>query len=376
MWLKELELFEFQKHAHLKLTFGPGVNYLYGASDAGKSCIRRAIGFLYFGDPRTDVIRREGSKQTSVRAVMNDDIEVERIKSSSINRYIIRKPNCKELVFDSIGASIPEEVQKILQVSTLNIDDKEAPLNLNIEKQITLPFLSDRSPSFRNKLFNRLTGNDLLDKLIQNLNKEMLGIGRDIKAAQEFIATNEPRLQEVTIQHSDKAKVLGNFQEKREVLLKKVDQYKKLVDLQTRLGAITTGLTQTQEALKVIKMVPQETINSLHTMIDSWISFTDLKEALEANKTSLLEAESALKGIKTPEMDIHTVRVQIDRLKALQRIREGFGDLEAGIKEKQAMLQRQIEQIGQCEEKYSTLLKEAGVCPVCKQDTTKCQVHS
>jgi len=373
MFIKKLSLKNFQKHSDLTLEFTSGVNYIYGSSDAGKSCIRRAIGFLFFGDPRTEVIRKEGTKQTSVLAIMDNEVEVERIKSSSINRYIVRKDG-QELIYDSIGASIPKEVQQILQVSTINIDDKEELLNLNIEKQITLPFLSDKSPAFRNKLFNILTGNDVVDKIIQNLNKEMLGIGRDIKSEQEFIETNEPRLQEVTIQHSEKAKVLGNFQEKREILLKKVDQYKKLVDLQTRITTITAGLVQTQEALQGIKIVPEEIIGKLKGLIDKWIALDDLQEAVEANKTAILEAESALKGIKIPEMDILTVRGQIERLKALQRIQDSYLDIETNRKEKQAMIQRQIELIVQSDEKYSTLLKEAGVCPVCKQDTSKCGI--
>ena len=113
MWLKKLTLKNFQKHENLTLDFTPGVNILYGHSDAGKSCIRRAIGFVFFGDPRTDaVIRKEGTKQTSVTALLDNGNEVERVKSASVNRYIVRVPNEKELVYDSIGAEIPEEVAK------------------------------------------------------------------------------------------------------------------------------------------------------------------------------------------------------------------------------------------------------------------------
>src|SRR5271165_1267211 len=110
MWLKKLTLKNFQKHEDLTLDFTPGVNILYGHSDAGKSCIRRAVGFLFFNDPRTDdIIRKEGTKTTSVCGLLDDDTEVERVKSASVNRYVIRHPGRKDMVYDSIGSEIPEE---------------------------------------------------------------------------------------------------------------------------------------------------------------------------------------------------------------------------------------------------------------------------
>ena len=123
MNVSKIILKNFQKHSDLTLNFTSGVNYIYGSSDAGKSCIRRAIGFLFFGDPRSDdTIRKEGTKVTSVTAILDNGAEVERVKSSSINRYIVRVPGHKELTYDSIGATIPEEVKQILQVDLVEIE--------------------------------------------------------------------------------------------------------------------------------------------------------------------------------------------------------------------------------------------------------------
>jgi DNA repair ATPase RecN len=371
MWLRKLVLNNFQKHAHLELEFQNGVNYIYGSSDAGKSCIRRAIGFLFFGDPRTDSIRKEGTKQTSVLGVLDNGIEVERIKSATVNRYIIRKEG-KEVVYDSIGASIPEEVQAVLQVSTIDID--KDPLNLNVAEQISLPFLLDKPGSFRLKLFNKLTGNDLLDKLVQNLNKEMLQIGRDIKSEQDFVATNEPKLAEVTIQVTEKQKLLGNYKELKIALDEKLSRYKKLVDLHLKLETINTTLKQTEEALKVIKIVPDETINRLHEMIDKWISLSDLKEALEEDDKIVSETETQLKEIKIADIDTSAIKEKISRLDALKKASELLQDALRRVKTAETDIQAYEGKIAEFEAKYQSLLKEAGVCPVCKQDTSKCGV--
>jgi DNA repair protein SbcC/Rad50 len=317
MWITRLVLNNFQKHSNLTLNFTDGVNYIYGASDVGKSCIRRALGFLFFGDPRTDDIRKEGTKQTSVSALLDNGIEVERVKSASINRYIIRK-NGEEVVYDSIGATIPEDVAKVLQVRTIDIDKEN--LNLNIAEQISLPFLTEKSGSFRLKLFNHLTGNDLIDTVLQAMNKEILGIGRDIKVEQEFITNNEPKLQEVTIQHEEKAKKLGNFKEKRELLLTKIETYKKLLELQINVRQNLSDIDDTQTRLGYIKIVPEETITNLHTLIDKWVILDDLYGALKENKSSIEQILKESRELKLPELDLKVIKDQINRLEALNKV--------------------------------------------------------
>ena len=43
MWIKRIELTHFQKHDHLILDLTDEVNVLCGATDTGKSCVRRAV---------------------------------------------------------------------------------------------------------------------------------------------------------------------------------------------------------------------------------------------------------------------------------------------------------------------------------------------
>ena len=102
----------FQKHEHLEINFVDGVNVLYGASDIGKSCIRRAIEWIVQNE-NIDGVRRTNSKKTSVSITLDNDIEVERIRSQSINRYIIRKGK-DEQIFDAVGKSIPNEVKELM----------------------------------------------------------------------------------------------------------------------------------------------------------------------------------------------------------------------------------------------------------------------
>ena len=179
MWIHQLILKNFQKHSDLTLDFISGVNVLYGKTEAGKSCIRRAFSWLFFGIPQGNVIRKENTKKTSVKGILNNGISVERIKSASVNAYILNIPGKKEQRFDSVGRKIPEEIQLALKTSLIEID-KET-INLNIADQIALPFLMDESGTFRSKLFNKITGSEITDKVLQDLNKDILKISREEK---------------------------------------------------------------------------------------------------------------------------------------------------------------------------------------------------
>jgi DNA repair protein SbcC/Rad50 len=247
LWLQEIELNNFQKHASLKLQFNEGVTIVYGASDAGKSCIRRAISFLFFNEPHGESIRKIGTKQTSVRGLLSNGWEVTRIKSASINRIIISKDGV-EKVFDSVGATTPEEVQKILEVRELTID-KEV-LNLNISKQITLPFLYDKPATFRAKLFNLLTGNDLIDKIVQNFNKELLSISRDLKVENEFVTKNEPELLQLKEQIDNKKSIYTSLRDKLEQIKCNIRDLKGLQQKNERLTLIKEQVEKYKEELK------------------------------------------------------------------------------------------------------------------------------
>ena len=372
MWIKCLRMRDFQKHTNLTLDFVPGVNYIYGSSDAGKSCVRRAIGFVFFGDPRNDDIRKEGTKQTSVTAILDDGTEVERIKSATINRYNIRK-NGTEVTYDSIGASIPEDIQKILQVATIEID-KET-LNLNIAEQISLPFLLDKSGSFRLKIFNKLTGNDLLDKVLQGFNKDILGVGRDIKVEQEFIDTNTPLLEEVTKQVEVKVLLLDNFKLKRENILAKVETYNKLITAQDKVQVLHYSLDQTEINLKGIKIVDDEKISKIHEDIDKWIILDDLKGALLESQVNIDKNKNELKALKLVEIDTEGIKGKINQVEALKNTQKKLLEAHRGIISTQDAIGVESLKIVDLEGKYVLLLKSSGVCPVCRQDVSKCEVH-
>ena len=87
--IKSIILNNFQAHEYLKLDFSKDLNIITGLSDAGKSCVRRAIGWICFNENISETdYRKEGTSETSVSLILENDFTIERIRTNILNRYI------------------------------------------------------------------------------------------------------------------------------------------------------------------------------------------------------------------------------------------------------------------------------------------------
>jgi len=422
MFLTQIRIKNFQQHSDLTINLTNSVNYIVGKSGCGKSTVLRAISFVLFNEPHSDDVIRpdtktEGKRQppTSVAVVLDSGIEVERVKSSAINRYIVRK-NGEEIIYDSVASSIPEEVKKILQVSTLTIDKEE--LNLNFAEQISLPFLYDKSGSFRLKLFNHLTGADLIDRLVQLMNKEILQFGRDIKSTQEFIDLNEPKLKEVTIQVEEKHKVYGKVKKIYEEVKTKILTLQMLQKLESSVKESKASIFAVQEALQGVKFVPEEAIVALKSQIDSYVALKqiqgsywvlnedllhvqsalssivevsqetvtklrelidrhfileDLKGALDENIKQLEMVENSIRLLKFIKIDTEAVRLNVEQLDKLWNVQSSLNESSKSFEDIQKNIKNLEIEILSLGSKKIELLKESGVCPLCGKVT--CEIN-
>ncbi len=264
MYIKHVNLENFQSHESLSLELVNGVNVIYGQTDAGKSTIIRAIKWVFFNEPKGDVIRKEGSKTTSVTITLDNDTIIKKIKSNTVNAYIL-KINNEEKRFDSVGKTIPTEVLKALQINTIEIDNEE--INLNIANQLSMPFLLDKSATFRTKLFNKLTGNDIIDKVFQSLNKDLLGFNREEKIQQDFLEDNNKTIQILQIQEQNINKIKIRFEKELKELEDKISKYKKLKVYKEDLTKINEDYNTIQSKLQVIKIVEQDRLDKIKESI-------------------------------------------------------------------------------------------------------------
>ena len=363
MNITSIELVDFQIHSKLKVDFTNGINVLIGASGKGKSCIRRAIEWCLF-NKSIDGIRREGSKKTSVKITLANGTIVERIRSASINRYVLTV-NEKEQTFDSIGKSLPEEVKDAVGINPMVVDGEE--LWLNSAPQIALPFLFDKSPSWRMKLFNKLTGNDLLDKLFVQFNKDILRIGREHKSDTERLESLTEELDTKEIEKEQLEAIHSVVKDQIENLRKKQEDYDKrlvLWDLQQTNDEQTIAL----KAQKTDVKYPEDVeIQALATKIEELDEKETLLTAVLSNETELSRvgvelSENVVQVINTDEL-----QSKIDRLDTLEIVIKQQTDaidkdnfVSVQIADLDFELQEDVKELDK-------LLENTEECPLCGQ---------
>ena len=115
-YIKELEIINFQSHAHTKFEFHPGINFVTGTTNHGKSAALRAINWVLYNDPSGDEFIRKNETQATVKITYNDDVVVSRVKDrKDLNQYIINAPGWLEpIIKNKVGSLVPEEAQKAM----------------------------------------------------------------------------------------------------------------------------------------------------------------------------------------------------------------------------------------------------------------------
>jgi len=365
--IDRLEIINFQKHSKLNIDFVKGVNVICGASRTGKSCLRRSIDWVV-NNKKIDAVRKEGTKKTSVKIFFSDNIILEKVRSSSINRYILTV-NGKESEFNSIGKEIPQEIKDVINLNPIEID-KES-INLNIAEQITLPFLLDKPGSFRMKLFNLLTGNELQDKLLGAFNKSLLNVGRSVKSQDEIVEKSKDDLIEIEKERNNYQKIVDSFKIHYERVKKLKERLDKLTKIQEELEINEEEIEIAKEQLKSIKTVNVEIFNQAIQKAKKLEKLESLRESLVSNEKEIKDIRAKIGEIRLTEVDFIPLQAKIERLNTLKSWIKDNNALSQTKKETEIALEEvEIEFEGQ-ETEYKRLLEESKICPTCNNPITE-----
>lgn len=89
IYIKKVELNNFQSHDYTEMKFDRGLNVILGNSDVGKTAILRAIKWALYNEPKGDYFIRQGERDVSVKVVFSNGVVVQRKKTPSKNSYYL-----------------------------------------------------------------------------------------------------------------------------------------------------------------------------------------------------------------------------------------------------------------------------------------------
>jgi len=150
--IKQLNISNYQSHKDSELLFDPGVNIIVGESDSGKTAIIRALRWVIWNKPTGNSMRSYWGGETSVE-LFTDDAHVVRSKDKE-EEYVLGDSH-----FKAFRTEVPEEIQKALNMSTINL-----------QKQLDQPFLISETSGNVAQHFNKVAKLDQIDTGLQNIN--------------------------------------------------------------------------------------------------------------------------------------------------------------------------------------------------------------
>lgn len=222
--LLSIELFNFQKHEHKQILLTPNINVIVGSSDAGKSAFFKALRWVFTNDISTDAIRKVGSKETKVILTYNDGVQIEKLKTNTLNRYILRKES-DEKVFDSVGRDVPQEIIDYTNIDLIKIDKEKFYLN---EAKQGEYFLLNEKPTVIGKLIDTLTGNSVISDIFKNINTKIIGYNKEIKRIESEIEQKDIQFEGLELERTDKIAIYNKVE----------PMINKIKDLQQKLSAL------------------------------------------------------------------------------------------------------------------------------------------
>lgn len=334
--------------------------------NSGKSCIVRAIKWVIYGEPKGDIVKKEGTDKTSVRITLDSGVIVERRKSTSVNAYIIYKDN-EARKFDSIGKSVPDEVKNIFNMNPMIVNKEQ--VFLNISNQISLPFMLKDSSTFRMKVLNKLTGNDVLDEVAQSFNRDSLKFSREGKIIDEEVEAKRSSLKELSDEKNITEGLLSRVKPLVESSSKKIKKYKEASDIKRRLSVLDDNVQFNLNKMECIKYPDEKIIFRVEKIIDKFEKVKAFSQRLSSGQENLSIISDQLKSIKFPQ-NVKSLYKRVEMLLKVSRLtadERKKATLWSTIGEELVTVAERVEE-GNI--RYIQILKKYNKCPVCQSKLT------
>ena len=221
------------------------------------------------------------------------------------------------------------------------------------------------------KLFNKLTGNDVLDKLFSEFNKDILRIKRNLKEeTQRF----EERSIELKDKKTEKEKVeaIHSRLKKRIKHIKELNEkYSKLLELKQLQEKNEVEKQNVAKKLKVFNFPQLEQLQQLTSKIDRFTMLLTHKNATEKVEIVINRVSSQLKDLKPLSVDLSELRGKIQRFDTIKSIYEKITQNHELFSSNQRKLKIVQKDTQNCINRYKALLKEAKICPICQNVCTE-----
>jgi len=294
MFIQSLRLENFQSHKDTTLQLHPQFNTVIGTGNSGKTAIVRALSFVLFGQWNSSWVRH-GAKFCRITITTDTGVEVVREKGDKINRYIITQ-NGTPQVYENFGSKVPDEVEKVLNIFTAKVGEKEE-LNLNLSNQLDPLFLLSSPGSFKAKVLGKLSKAHYLDHALREINKDKKRLSSEKSLLEKEGEVIELDLQKYAGLDNQKAwlEALGKRVENAQELDSRLQ---KLKDVQRRMDEWKTSYKAIVGILETLPNVDASSLDAIGAKIVELSKVRELNRKIIQFKSNYELAHATLNQIE------------------------------------------------------------------------------
>ncbi len=417
MKLLKAQLKNIQLHEFFEIEFQPGLNVISGLSGTGKTGLYRGICWcLGFSDISFDDIRTEGKTECSVKLWLDNGFQVERYRNTAnVNRYILSKEGCEDKIFDSVGKTLPEDIQQVIGMSEIEVEDTKINLNFASQDDLNFLFAKEIKSTFRAKLFNKLIGQEKMDTIFKECNKDALRTSKEIKETEAEIEKKENELSECSELYKQAKTKLDSILSKWNKVQEDIKLYEtikeladkiqtnkeaqefvafKISQIKTVADSKITDLKKTANELSILNTLANS-LNEINHKLEEVayqkskikcvnVDFKALKEKAEKlndiseliNKAITLhnqqeEITQKIKQIKIVDVNFEELKKKATTLKQLNEVVNKLNENEIKQEQNQQEAQKIDKLINDTIKELNELWKQCPLCPLCKQEIKK-----
>lgn len=231
--IKNLILKNFQQWKSGTITFSEGLNVIIGNTESGKSTLFRAINSILTGKMPEDYIRK-GTKDCEVKIEFSDGSTFRRIRGKN------NIADANGTIFERVGKEIPFEYFK--QLGKTNIEFGNKQINLCNYSQFEPHFFITLSDYDKSKLIGTICGIDIVDKIVDSINKDIRDNNSTIKFLEAQIYNNtqdkeskQKQYDLLAFKTKNLEKYLKTAQDKFKTLTELSDLHQKMKDLNNNI---------------------------------------------------------------------------------------------------------------------------------------------
>jgi exonuclease SbcC len=313
---KSVSIQNFQSHAKTELDFHEGVNVIVGTTDGGKTAIIRALRWLIWNRPSGDALRSRWGGATNVQLETEEGV-ITRSKDK-IDKYTLRLKGQEDIEFKAIGTSVPTEIQRVLNIS-----------EINLQNQHDATFLLSDTPGAVATHFNKVARLDRIDTATSAINGWIRGLKSDVSHLETDIATEKAKLPqfenlekfeieiEALEQMEGKAVTMRSRYSTLEKDIVRITNLEKEIETLTPLLGLEKLVTSVLDDITKRDQL-QTQVDELQTVIDDLEELNEKEEAakelmpLEPLVLSLLDKYKQLRELKKTKSQLQYLLNQVN----------------------------------------------------------------